>query len=77
MSDHRVVILPPALLEMRQWAGEQKPDVRDRVLRLCDALKDCGMAHWEALEAIRGAQRLLADVQADVDRLLFAIGGKP
>jgi len=54
-------ILPSALLEMRQWAGEQRPDVRERVLRLCDALEDCADAAESAGECIKDALLYLSE----------------
>jgi hypothetical protein len=67
-------ILPAKLQDMRQWASEQGPDVRERVLLLCDALEDCGNAAYDAQAAMRLAQSALAELRADTERLAFALG---
>ncbi len=72
------VLLPPKLLEMRIWASEQRHDVRIRVLALCDALEDCGMAVYEAGKAARATRGQLEGLRADLARLRVIVGrGEP
>lgn len=65
-----VRIVPLRLLEMRQWAGEQRPDIRDRVLLLCDALEDAARVIYEAQLIVANAQR---DVETIKKRLEGAL----
>jgi hypothetical protein len=57
----------PALTEMRAWAAEQRPDVRERAWTLCDALEDCAKATLEARLAVSEAQRLVAELRASAE----------
>ena len=64
----------PALTEMRAWAGEQRPDVRERVWTLCDALEDCAKAALEARLAVSEALRLVTDLREEIARLTALLG---
>ncbi len=64
------MLIPSALLEMRQWAGEQRPDVQERVLKLCDAVEESAAALVAAQTALGIARKLVSELQADTDRML-------
>lgn len=70
-------LLPSRLTEMRAWASEQRPGVRERVWRLCDALESCAEAASAAQAATDDAQRLVGELQADARRLRALIGKEP
>lgn len=64
------VILPPKLLEMRQWASEQRADVRLNVLLLCDALEECGRAVLDAQRRVADLRMRVEEFQHELDHLV-------
>jgi len=74
MSDP-TLLLPSRLQEMRVWASEQGPDVRIRVIALCDALEDCGKVACEAAKAVREAQALVDEAVKAVREVQALVAG--
>lgn len=69
MSDE--VLLPVKLVEMRQWASEQSsPEVRRRVILLCDAVEECGLAVHNAQVRVEGLKRRIEEFQHELDHLV-------
>jgi hypothetical protein len=55
---------------MREWASEQRPTVRERVLLMCDALEECGLAVLDAQRRVADLKLRVEEFQHELDHLV-------